>query len=103
MQIFAGWVVVLAGAAMTTWSTQLLVRANPGRRIPYLVSPEQTPRRSILLRAGGAGVLVLGAALLAPLIDVLGVALIVCGFLPSLVWIAIHNRRAAASAEADAR
>jgi hypothetical protein len=94
MQLFAGWIMLFAGASMFWWSTRMLLRANLGRRVPYLSNPEHVPRYSIMLRSIGAGAVTLGAALLAQEIGMTAVLLVVLGFAPSMLWIPAHNRRA---------
>ncbi|KRC61560.1 hypothetical protein ASE14_11985 [Agromyces sp. Root81] len=95
MQLIVGWIVAIAGASMFWWSTRMLLRANRGRRVPYLSNPAHVPSRSIMLRSIGAGAVVLGAALLAPEIGISVMLLVALAFAPSLLWIPVHNRRAA--------
>jgi len=93
MELF-GWIAVTVGMALFTVSFVRMIRANPGRRIPYFRNPEINPSATIAMRSIGVGVLVIGAAVLAP---TLGYWAALSAFaLPLIVMpatIAVHNRR----------
>lgn len=97
--LLAGLLVSATGLALFLASLIRVVRANPGRRVPYWREAENTPKWSIAMRAGGAGLLVLGAGLAStaasapwpwgvlPLLLLLWVA-------ATVAVIAMHNARA---------
>ena len=89
-----GWVAVTVGMVLFIVSFVRMVRANSGTRIPYFRNPEGNPSGTIAMRSIGVGVLVIGAAALAPTLGYWA-ALIVFA-LPLIVMpatIAAHNRR----------
>lgn len=93
MELF-GWIAVAVGMGLFIVSFARMVRANPSTRIPYLRNPQVYPSGTIAMRSIGAGVLVIGAAALAPTLGY-WVAPIVFA-LPLIVMpatISLHNRR----------
>ncbi|MFK0402110.1 hypothetical protein ACIQTT_07240 [Microbacterium sp. NPDC090225] len=95
--LIAGLLVSTAGLALFLASLIRVVRANPGRRVPYWREAEITPKWAIAMRAGAAGLLVLGVGLASTAADVAWP----WGALPLLlVWVALtiaviatHNAR----------
>lgn len=93
MELF-GWIAVAVGMGLFILSFARMVRANLDRRIPYFRNVEVNPRARFAMRSIGAGVLVIGAAALAPTLGY-WVAPIVFA-LPLIVMratIAVHNHR----------
>ena len=89
MELF-GWIAVAVGTVLFIVSFARMVRANPESRIPYFRNVEVIPSgRSI-----GAGVLVIGAAALAPTLGYWAAPIVFA--LPLIVMpatIALHNGR----------
>ena len=63
--LLAGLLVATAGLALFLASLIRVVRANPGRRVPYWREAEITPKWAILMRMGAGGAIVLGVTMTA--------------------------------------
>lgn len=98
MQALAGWLIMFVGVALVTLSVAVLIRANAATRVSLWGRTVLTPGRSLALRACGAGMLVLGAALLGPTMSYWAAALVLASFLPGGLLIMRHNRKIAATA-----
>lgn len=95
--LLAGLLVSTAGLALFLASLIRVVRANPGRRVPYWREAEITPKWAIAMRAGAAGLLVLGVGLAAAEVGVAWpwgiVPLVLVWFVLAIAVIATHNAR----------
>lgn len=89
---------LLVAAVLITWSTVVLIRANPTSRVPLMGRAENEPGSVVLLRLAGLAVGLVGGLLLAPLSQRvpfgIGVLLIM---VPTLVLQVLHNRSLGAS------
>lgn len=93
MELF-GWIAVTVGMVLFIVSFVPMVRANSGTRIPYLRNPEVNPSGTIAMRSISVGLLVIGAAALAPTLGYWVAPMVFA--LPLIVMpatIAVHNRR----------
>lgn len=95
------WIVALVvAAALITWSTVVLARANPASRLPVIGRAENEPGSVVLLRLAGAAIGLVAGSFLAPpsqrIAFGIGVLLIM---VPTLVISFRHNANLKAAAE----
>lgn len=89
-----------AGAGLWIMSLITISRANPGDRLSLWRSPRNTPGRSILFRALGAGLLIAGFVYLGTDLGPLWVAPLMAIIIlatPAVMITRQHNRRVTAS------
>lgn len=90
-----GWIFAIAGAALFLIALGMTARANAGASIPYSRSPAVSPTGSIALRSIGAGLLVFGAAALAPSLGYWAAVIVLAVPITAFVVIVRHNRQVA--------
>jgi hypothetical protein len=93
-----GWSAAILGVVLFHAALIMTVRANPDSRIPFHRNAGRIPTGSIALRAGGAGLIVLGAALLSTDAWYWPFAVVVAGPIAALMVIIFHNQKVAARA-----
>lgn len=71
----------------------MTLRANATTRVPLGRNPQKTPNRSTALRAVGAGLIVLGAALVSASGWHWTIMVVLAGPVAALVALTLHNRR----------
>ncbi|MEJ1086889.1 hypothetical protein WDU99_01005 [Microbacterium sp. Mu-80] len=93
-----GWIAAVAGVVLFHVALTMTMRANPAARMPFYRNAEIIPVGSVGMRAGGAGLTVLGAALLGTVDWYWPFVVVLAGPIATLVVIAVHNRRVEAQA-----
>lgn len=93
-----GWLSMLVGVVLLTWSSNVLISGNRGRRVPYWTRADQTPSRSIWLRVLGVILLIAGVTMLSATLGYWSAAVVLGAFVPGTALIALHNRRLVAHA-----
>ena len=91
----AGWLSVLVGVGLLTWSSHMVNSDNAGRRVPYWTKADHTSSRSIWLRVLGVIFLIVGVAMLSATLGYWSAAVVLAAFAPGTALIALHNRRLA--------
>ncbi|QEW03494.1 hypothetical protein [Microbacterium lushaniae] len=93
-----GWLSVLIGVVLLTWSSRIVNLANAGRQVPYWTKPDETPKRSIWMRVLGVFFLLVGVFMFTATLGYWSVAVVLAGFAPGTALIALHNRQLATPA-----
>ena len=90
-----GWLAAAVGIILFHVALAMILRANPTTSLPFYRRAEIVPPGSVLLRAIGAGLIVLGAALLSTSAWYWPFAIVLAGPIATLTVITFHNRRIA--------
>lgn len=88
-----GMTAAVVGIVIFHTALGMTLRANATTRVPFGRAPRKTPDRSIALRAVGAGLIVLGAALVSTAGWLWTIMVVLAGPVAALVVLALHNRR----------
>ncbi|CAN7206144.1 hypothetical protein LJR044_000606 [Microbacterium foliorum] len=88
-----GIAAAVVGIAIFHTALGMTLRANATTRVPFGGKPRTTPERSIALRAVGAGLIVLGAALVSTAGWHWTIMVVLAGPVAALVVLTLHNRR----------
>lgn len=89
----AGIVAASVGIVLFDIALGKTLRANATARIPFGRNPREVPPGSIKMRALGAGLIVLGAALVGPSGWHWTVMIVLVGPVTALLVLTLHNRR----------
>ncbi|MCS3843407.1 hypothetical protein [Microbacterium sp. AK031] len=87
-----GVVVAVVGVVLFHGALRMTLRANPGKRMPFYRNADINPVGSVAMRGIGAGLVVLGAALLGTGAWYWALVVVLAGPVVALVVIALHNR-----------
>lgn len=90
-----GWLAAAVGIILFHVALTMTLRANPTTRLPFYRSAEIVPPGSVRLRAIGAGLIVLGAALISTSAWYWPFVVVLAGPIAALTVITFHNRRIA--------
>lgn len=85
-------VLALPAAALLTFSTSELARANPTTSFPLWSNPPRRPRRVIALRACGAGLTALSTIIAGDSIGYWSILFVPAAFLGTYIVHIAHNR-----------
>ncbi len=95
MIVLAG-VSALLGVVLFHVALGMTVRANPVTRLRFARNAAVAPRGTIVMRAIGAGMIVLGAALLSTIGWYWAFVVVIAGPVAALSVIVLHNRKVVA-------
>jgi len=93
-----GWFSATVGVALFHLALSLTLHANPAARIPFYRNAEVVPSGTVMMRAGGAGLIVLGAALLGTFAWYWPFVVVLAGPIAALAVILLHNKKVTARA-----
>lgn len=96
--LIVGWLAATVGVVLFHVALAVTLHANPANKLPFYRNAEVVPAGSVAMRSIGAGLIVLGAALVSTTAWYWPIAIVLAGPIVALTAITFHNLRIAARA-----